>query len=114
MDRHRTSQHVMSPATLKLGAEGATALSEIIAGTVTIPAISIIAANNSKSASAAVVGLTADHKVLIQATAWAATNESVIYSGAKGIAGGIQVTATNPSASAITTTAQGFSFFAFK
>ena len=101
---------------LKVGGSGAqfTEIAEIIHGEVTIPVISIIAANNSKSASAVVAGMTTGHRVFAQATAWAATNESVVFSAMKGITGGVQVTCTNPSASAITTTAQGFNFFAIK
>lgn len=112
MDVHRTDQFIEEPAILKVGKVGATEIAEIIHGSITIPAITGIVAQSSKSASAAFTGLTADHKVVLMPQAWAA--EPTFIAAAKGIAGGIQLTAVNTSGVSATTTTQSANFFAWK
>lgn len=105
---------IVEPGTLKVGNRGeATALQELIAGSFTLNLGSIAAVGVTSSASAVQAGMTADHKVLIMPAAWAST-ETVRIAAAAGIAGGIQVTAINTSASAIDPTSQTFNFFAWR
>jgi hypothetical protein len=103
---------IKAPATLQVGTEDATKLVEVIAGTATInlPSIPL---QGVASASAAVAGLAATFAVIVQPRAWVAA-EPVWLAGAVGIAGGIQVTGYNASASAVDPTSQVCNFFAYR
>ena len=101
---------------LQIGGSGvgeATAINQILHGTVSIDLPSVAAAGAVGSASAAINGMTSAFSVLLLPRAWVAS-ESVIIAAAVGIAGGVQVTATNPSAVAIDATAATFQYFAWR
>ena len=86
---------------------------DIVHGTTTF-AIPSVAANGAVgSASGIAAGVTSDMNVIIQPFALAA-NQQVILGAADAIADGIQVTATNPSASAIAAFTASASYFAWR
>lgn len=89
-----------------------TKLSRIFFGTVTLDFPSC-AAGAVVSASGAFAGVDSTFNVLLGAQSWV-LNNSVIVEAAAGIAGGIQATATNPSAGAIDAASTVFNFIAFK
>lgn len=104
---------IQEPATLSVGGAHATDLREIIAGVVSVDLPSINAAAIG-SASAAVTGLTANHRVLISPVEAAITDAPAHIVAAVGIAGGFQVTAYNSSGAAVNATARNVNYFAFR
>lgn len=108
---------IVEPGTLKVGDRGeATAIKEFIAGQVSLDlgfTGDLPASAGIQSASAVALGLTADHRVVCVASAHADADPLVI-SAVKGIAGGIQVTAMNASASAINPATAVLNFFAWR
>lgn len=85
---------------------------DVKCGTVAVDLPSL-AAGVVASASASVPGMTAGHRVLVLPQAWV-LNETVYIAAAIGIADGIQVTGTNPSAGTINATSQTCQFFAWR
>ena len=100
---------------VQIGGSGqteATAIRQILHGTVAIDLPSINA-GAVQSASGSAPGVVAGMNVLVIPQAWV-LNESVIIAAALGIADGIQVTGTNPSAGAINPTSQTFAYWAWR
>lgn len=93
-DIRRVRQQITGPATLKVGGTSATEITEVIHGTVAFVAAGSIAAGAVSAISAAVDGLTANHKVVLFPIDCAASEYHMIVA-AVGVAGGIQVTAQN-------------------
>jgi len=103
------------PATLKIGTVDATEVQSLITGTATLGALPSMAEGVVASASAAVVGVTAAHRVIAIPQAWIAADSGIYIAAASGIAGGIQVTAGNARSSTVSaTTAQAFSYLAWR
>ncbi len=90
-------------------------LRDVMAGQVMIPATGsiAIAIGNIASGSGAVQGMTTSHRVFVKARQWK-DNESVFIAACLGIANGIQITASNPSATNLSATAQLYDYFAFR
>jgi hypothetical protein len=86
---------------------------DIVHGQVEFVIPQIAADGVVKSASGVAMGVVAGMKVLLMPIARAASQQA-IFAAAIGIDNGIQLTATNPSASAIATFNSSASFFAWR
>jgi len=95
-----------------LDATDATPIVQIIHGTAAID-IPSTAVGAVTSASAAVTGLTTAFNVLVLPQAWSA-NTPVNIQGAIGIAGGIQVSATNAGSATFDPASQTFQYWAWR